>query len=182
MKKFLVILTICISVFSITAFAASDVTFDDKIVKDVGNSWIYVYNEKNGRPEFLCKVKDGDIKEVNSEGIYFNGDVTVYSYVSGAWEKITSSRVTSCTSSDFSIYLSGINKSHFDNIDATISQEKVGNLNFHLPSLVEQQAPNLATMIKGSSLTCSRILKVALLGLVILLVVPLVVRVIRSYL
>ena len=180
MKKFLVILTICISVFSITAFAAPDITFDDKIVKDVGNSWILTHD--NNGYSFLCKVKDGDIKKVTSDGIYFNGDVVIYSRVSSKWEKITSNQITGVCSSDNTIYLSGINKSHFDNIEATVSQEKVGNLNFHLPSLVEQQAPNLATMIKGSSLTCSRILKVALLGLAILLVVPLVVRVIRSYL
>lgn len=180
MKKFLVILTICISVFSVTVFAAPDITFSDEIVKDVGNSWIFIENNDGGK--YLCKAKDGDIKQVDSNGIFFNGDVDIYSMDNGSWKKVASYFVSKSTSTGCTIYISGIDKSHFDGVKATVLQEKVGNLNFLQPSLVELQQENLATMIKGSSVTCSVILKVALLGLAILLVVPLIVRVVRSFL
>lgn len=182
MKKFLVILIICISVFSITVFAADDVTFSDEIVKDVGNSWIYIID--NDGYKYLCKVKDGDIKKVDSTGITFNGNVVIYTdeNTRGHFEKVTRDHVSNSTFEGCTIYLSGVGISHFNGVKATVSYEKVGNLNFLLPSLAAQQQGNLATMIKGSSVTCSVILKVALLGLAILLVVPLVVRVIRSYL
>lgn len=182
MKKFLVILTICISVFSITVFAADGVTFSDEIVKDVGNSWIYIIDKDNYK--YLCKVKDGDIKKVGSDGITFNGNVTIYTdeNTRGHFEKVTRDHVANSTSSGCTIYLSGVGVSHFNGVGASVSYEKVGNLNFLLPSLAAQQQGNLQTMIKGSSVTCSVILKVVLLGLAILLVVPLVVRVIRSFL
>lgn len=181
MKKFLVILTICISVFSITAFAAPSITFDDKIVKDLGNSWIVI--TKNDSYHFLCKVKDGDIKKVNSEGIYFNSDVVVYSTTGDGWEKMTSNSVLfNASSPEFTVYISGIDNTRFNGIQAHVVQEKVGNLNFHQPSFLDKQQGNLATMTKDFSQTCSKISKVALLGLAILLSAPLIVRVVRSYL
>lgn len=192
MKKFLVILTICMSVFSITAFASSSENPYDSFpyVDDLGNSWIAYYSlDSSGNYDvcYIFKVKNDDISTVGADSIKFGGKVDYYSWgvTSDSWTYNPggdgTTGLTGITNTE-GFYISGLDSSKFTSLNVNVHKSAIGNLNFHQPSLAEQHQVSLATLTKDFSLNSLTILKVALVGLATLLGVSLITRVVRLYL
>lgn len=193
MKKFLLVLTLCFSVFSVTAFASNLTDVSCPYSETIGKRWIAyeITSDTDEKYPLVIVYFDKDdvptitLKDDKFSFGYNNYSNYCYNPSTGTWVASECSSLDIKDNLSYNIYYSGFSSSDLQNVSSsnvTLKQESVCGLNFQRPPLVASQKVTLATMTKDFSVNCSVILKVVLVGLALLLGVSLIVRVIRSYL